>query len=216
MLSIYLFQKKSKLALVRKNRAASNPTLCIPAAIEIHECRCTESVCQLVCTGTVLCTLTSITRHCQWKGRQVQKIQFYLYWHYLYVPEWTVCYLLINMYICTEPLKGQYFFSFPRNIISFPRNNISFPLNNISFPRNIISFPRNIISFPRNIISFPRNIIPSKSFRFLEIISFPWNNLAGTEPLICHLIYWDMKTISEVAVIKEPLARPRAQFHRAV
>ena len=25
----------------------------------------------------------------------------------------------------------------------------------------------------------------------------------------------DMKTISEVAVIKEPLARPRAQFHRA-
>ena len=51
---IYLFQKKSELPLIRKNRAVSNPTLCIPAAIEIHEYHCTESVCQLVCTSTVL------------------------------------------------------------------------------------------------------------------------------------------------------------------
>ena len=68
-------------------------------------------------------------------------------------------------------------------------------LKNISFPQNNISFHQNIISFPQNIISFPQNII-----RSLEMILLPRNNLAGTEPLICHLIYWDMKTISEIAV----------------
>ena len=55
-----------------------------------------------------------------------------------------------------------------------------------------------IISFPQNIISFRNNI------------SLPRNNLAGTKPLICHLIYWDMKTISDVAVIL------RADFHLRV
>ena len=43
----------------------------------------------------------------------------------------------------------------------------------------------------KNNISFPQNIIP-----------FPRNHSAGTEPLICHLIYWNMKTIFEVAVLR--------------
>ena len=51
-------------------------------------------------------------------------------------------------------------------------------------------------------------------FRSLEIL-FRLNNLAGTEPLICHLIYWNMKTISKVAVILRA-PEPRLDFHLRV